>query len=364
MGNVEKLQRRNQDYLLLETIKRVGVQNYSLLARLTGLNAETIRYKVNKHLTKLGLATTININYGELGLSMGYLSVTPNGTSGRSWIDRMSYLVFMGKGIGSNRFHSLCAVPFRLKKKYMDNLEQLKSEGLIESFEYRDLYWLRYPPFRPEFYDFDAHGWKMDWTRFDMSMGEIGPSFISVNRDSEVDLVDLKILSALMKDPTTPLARTAKDMRVNPRTVRYHHSEHVVKNNFILSNNIRWVRPIQDGNVGGVVQAVILARKLGEQEMSSIRKFCNSLPFTWLEAGSEEKDYLAIVDIPLTEFQTCLQQIEIQLARAGKGYEVSMLDASKTRPLSIPDEMFEEKRGWRLYNRSDARGVADVGAGA
>jgi hypothetical protein len=58
--------------MLLETIKRVGVQNYSLLARLTGLNAETIRYKVNRHLTKLGLATTININYGELGLSFGH----------------------------------------------------------------------------------------------------------------------------------------------------------------------------------------------------------------------------------------------------------------------------------------------------
>ena len=55
LGSVDKLQRRNQDYKLLETIKQVGVQNYSLLSRLTGINAETIRYKVNRHLTKLGL---------------------------------------------------------------------------------------------------------------------------------------------------------------------------------------------------------------------------------------------------------------------------------------------------------------------
>ena len=117
LGSVDKLQRRNQDYKLLETIKRVGVQNYSLLARLTGLNAETIRYKVNRHLSKLGLATTIDVNYGQLGLAMGYLTVKPNGTTGKSWYDRMSYVVFSGKKMGSNSHFCLTAVPFRLKKK-------------------------------------------------------------------------------------------------------------------------------------------------------------------------------------------------------------------------------------------------------
>ncbi len=353
MGSVDKLQRRNQDYLLLETIKRVGVQNYSLLSRLTGLNAETIRYKVNKHLTKLGLATTINVNYGELGLSMGYLTVKPNGQSGKSWLDRMSYLVFVGKNIGSNRYFCLNAVPFRLKKKYFDALEQIKQEGLVESYEFKELYWMRYPPFRPEFYDFEERGWRMDWNRFDMTLSEIGPSFISVNRDSSVDFVDLKILSALLKDPTMPLAKTAKEINVNPRTVRYHHAEHVLKNNYVLSNNIRWIKPLQEGNPGGVMQAVILARKLDEQGMSKVRKFCNSLPFTWLEAGSEDKNYVAVVDIPLNEFQTCIQQIEMHLMGLGEGYEVTFLDAAKTRPLSIPDEMFEERRGWRLYTSDE-----------
>ena len=354
MGAVEKLQRRNHDFLLLETIKRVGVQNYSLLSRLTGMNAETVRYKVNKHLAKLGLATTINVNYGELGLSMGYMTVRPNGKSGKSWLDRMSYLVFVGKNVGANKFFCLTAVPFRLKKKYMDSLEQLKTEELVEGYEYKELYWMRYPPFRPEFYDFDLRAWKMDWNRFDMSMGEIGPSFLSVNRDSKVDFVDLKILSALLRDPTTPLARTAKEMSVNPRTVRYHHSEHILKNNFILSSNIRWVKPVQEGNPGGVMQAVILAKKLDEEGLQKVRKFCNSLPFTWLEAGNEEKDYLAIVDIPLPEFQTCIQQVEMHLAEVGESYEVTILDASKTRPLSIPDEMFEEERGWRLFTEIES----------
>ncbi len=356
MGSVDKLQRRNQDYKLLETIKRVGVQNYSLLARLTGLNAETIRYKVNRHLGKLGLSTTIDVNYGQLGLTMGFLQVKPNGGSGKSWADRMSYVVFSGKRMGSSGHFCLTAVPFRLKKKYLDGLEQLKSEGLIEEYEYKELYWMRYPPFRPEFYDFEERSWKVDWNRFDMTMSEIGPSFIDVNRESDVDYIDLKILSSMLKDPTMPLAKTAKDIRVNPRTVRYHHSEHVLKNGFILGNNIRWVKPLQEGNPGGVVQAVILTRKLDEVGMGKVRKFCNSLPFTWLEAGTEDRTYLAMVDVPIADYQTAVQQVELHLQGVGSAYEVAMLDTSKTKPLVIPEEMFEPKRGWRLYTVGEARG--------
>jgi len=354
LGSVDKLQRRNQDYKLLETIKRVGVQNYSLLARLTGLNAETIRYKVNRHLAKLGLSTTIDVNYGQLGLVMGYLTVRPNGGTGKSWADRMSYVVFTGKKMGSNSHFCLTAVPFRLKKKYLDSLEQLKTEKLIDEYEYKELYWMRYPPFRPEFYDFDERVWKVDWNRFEMTLSEIGPSFLDVNRDSDVDYIDLKILSSMMKDPTMPLAKTAKEIRVNPRTVRYHHAEHVMKNGFILGNNIRWVKPFQESNPGGVVQAVIVSRKLDEAGMTKVRKFCNSLPFTWLEAGTEDRTYLAIADIPMADFQTCVQQIEIHLQGASDAYEVTMLDPSRTRPLAIPEEMFEPKRGWRLYTAGEA----------
>jgi len=360
VGSVDKLQRRNQDYKLLETIKRVGVQNYSLLARLTGLNAETIRYKVNRHLTKLGLSTTIDVNYGQLGLTMGYLHVKPNGSSGKLWADRMSYVVFSGKRMGSNWHFCLTAVPFRLKKKYLDNLEQLKSEGLVDEYEYKELYWLRYPPFRPEFYDFEERSWKVDWNRFDMSMSEIGPSFLDVNRDSDVDYIDLKILSSMLKDPTMPLAKTAKEIDVNPRTVRYHHSEHVLKSGFILGNNIRWIKPAQEGNPGGVVQAVIVSKRMDEAGMGKVRKFCNSLPFTWLEAGTEDRTYMALVDVPMSDYQNCVQQVEMHLQGVGNSYEVTMLDTSKTKPLTIPEEMFEPKRGWRLYAPGETRGPKNV----
>ena len=60
---------RNTEYLLIETIRQVGVSNYSLIARLTGLSAKTVRYKVNKQLSKLGLGILVNIDYAQLARS-------------------------------------------------------------------------------------------------------------------------------------------------------------------------------------------------------------------------------------------------------------------------------------------------------
>ena len=350
MGSLERLERRNHDYLLLETIKRVGVQNYSLLSRLTGLNPETIRYKVNKHLTRLGLNTTININYGELGLSLSYLVVRPTASAGKSWLDTLSYLIFTSKLVGANKYFCLSAVPFRFKKKYSDILEDLRAKGEIADFEFKDLYWVRYPPFRAELYDFDKRTWQVDWGKFGLFMKESGPAYVSVNRDSVVDYVDLQILKSMLQDPTVPLAKTAKAMNANPRTVRYHNSEHVLTGKFILSNNIRWVKPIQEGNPGKLMQVAILFRGLNDQDIEKARKFCNNLPFTWFEAGTEDRTYLSLADIPIEIFHETMQRIELYLGGIGDRYELMLLDPSNSKTLGIPDEMFDVERGWRLFN--------------
>ncbi|MDA4118261.1 MAG: hypothetical protein OK455_07950 [Thaumarchaeota archaeon] len=350
MGALERLERRNQDFLLLETIKRVGVQNYSLLARLTGLNAETIRYKVSKHLIKIGLNATIRINYGELGLSISYLLVTPKPGSGSAWLDNMNYVIFSGKLMGTNKYFCICALPFRFKKKFNDVLEGIKAQGVVEDYEIADVSWVRYPPFRVEMYDFEEKCWTVDWNRLALPSKEVGPSFLSVNRDSVVDYIDLKILKAMLLDPTIPIAKAAKAIQANPRTVRYHHTEHVLKGKFILSNDIRWVKPFQEEGAENIMRALIIFRRLDQAAAEKVRRFCNNLPFTWLEAGTEERTYLALIDIPIGLFHESIRQIESHLRLQGDNYEVVILDPSRTKSLDIPDEMFDKDRGWRLLN--------------
>jgi len=353
MMEFERLKRRNQDYLLIETIKRVGPSNYSLLARLTGLNPETVRYKISKQLPKYGLGLTVNINYGELGFAMGLLKVRANSSSGKSWFDHTHYLMLLSKVVGTDTFLCIYGIPFRFKKKYSESLEELKKKKLIDDYAMTELYWMRYPPFRSELYDFETKCWKVDWKRIESTTQEAGVTSFSVNHAPKVDDVDIKILKYLKEDPTYGLAKLGKEIGVNPRTVRYHHSEHVVKGNLIIGNNVRWTWPLQQGKSSEIMQVMAGFKGLEQDEVATVRKLFNKLPFTWVEGGTEGKDYFAFMDIPILSFHDCVRFIETTLGSLRSKLEVSILDSAKTQYMSVPDEMFDKRLGWRLFGLED-----------
>ncbi len=349
----ERLKRRNQDYLLIETIKRVGPSNYSLLARLTGLNPETVRYKISKQLGKFGLGLTVNINYAELGFSLGLLKIKANSSSGKSWYDHVHYLMLLSKVVGTDRNICLYGIPYRFKKKYAESFDELKQKKLIDEYEMTELYWMRYPPFRSELYNFETKCWNVDWKRIEATTQEAGVTSFSVNHDSKVDDVDIKILKYLKEDPTFGLAKVAKEIGVNARTVRYHHTEHVIKGNLILGNNVRWTWPLQQGKSNEIMQVMAGFKALEADEVSVVRKLFNKLPFTWVEGGTEARDYFAFMDIPILSFHDCIRFIETQLGAVRSKLEVSILDSAKTQYLNVPDEMFDKRLGWRLFGTSE-----------
>jgi len=358
MMEFERLKRRNQEYLLIETIKRVGPSNYSLLARLTGLNPETVRYKISKQLPKYGLGLTVNINYGELGFSMGLLKVKANSSSGNSWFDHTHYLMLLSKVVGTDTFLCIYGIPFRFKKKYSESFEELKQKRLIDEFSMTELYWMRYPPFRSELYNFETKCWKVDWKRIESTTQEAGVTSFAVNHDPRVDDVDIKILKYLKEDPTFGLAKLGKEIGVNPRTVRYHHAEHVVKGNLIVGNNVRWTWPLQQGKSSEIMQVMVGFKGLEQDEIATARKLFNKLPFTWVEGGTEGKDYFAFLDIPILSFHDCIRFIETGLGPVRSKLEVSILDSAKTQYMSVPDEMFDKRLGWRLFGADEGAQTA------
>jgi hypothetical protein len=345
---VERLLRRNQDYLLIDTIKRVGVSNYSLLARLTGLNPETIRYKVNRHLGKMGLGVFVNVNFADLGLSISLLTLKVSPAKVTALFTALGYLVYMGKEMGVGRYVGLVAVPFKFKSKYTEMLTDSVTKGSLVEFDQTELYWVRYPPFRAEFYDFDQHCWKVDWTRVIMAQSELGASFLIMNKDTKVDFIDLKIIRALQQNPMASLAKMAREISANPRTVRYHNMEHVQKARFIISNNMRWVRPITEGKPNELMQAMISFRGLKPEDLVKVRRLFNNIPFTWLECGTEARDYFAFLDIPTTYFPETIKRIELHLSHIDN-LEISILEPGRNEVLLVPDEMFDPERGWRLF---------------
>ncbi len=346
LGPFDKIKRRNLDFLLFETIKQIGVSNYSLLARMTGINPETVRYKISKQLTKYGLSVQVNLNHPELGMSVGLMLV--DAEPSKEWLGELSYLFFEGKVIGASKYACLFAVPFRFKKKYVDVLSYLKQEKNIIDFEVFDSKWTRYPSFRPEFYDFDSKKWNVDWKRVDMTMAESGAAALDVNREAQVDYFDVRILKAMQVNPTVSLTSVATEMEANPRTLRYHHAEHVVKGKYILNSSVRWKRPVLEGRPGELMQMLVLYRSIGQEKVAKARKLINRVPFTWFEGGSEGWDYYAVLDVPIELLHETTRYIESGSEDVKNSLSILMLDSLKSRSLHLPEEMFDPKRGWTL----------------
>ena len=339
---------RSTEYLLIETIRQVGVSNYSLIARLTGLSAETVRYKVNKQLGKLGLGILVNIDYAQLGFSMGMLVVKPKPSSTSSWLDMANYLILVSKVMGAEKYVCIYAVPYRFKKKHIDSMTDLQKIGLVDTFDYSEISWIRYPPMRSEFFDLDSGKWKVDWKKVDLTQSEAGPTSHLINQDAKVDYIDAKILRFMQEDPTISPAKIAKNLGANARTVRYHYAEHVQKGRLILGNNVRWIRGQVAGKSPEIMQLAFLFKGLEPEELNTVRKLCNRIPFTLMEASTENRGYFAFLDVPLEYFHDTISYVEQYTSTLGSKKEVIMLDPTKTQFLNVSDELFDKERGWRL----------------
>ncbi|MDA4115519.1 MAG: hypothetical protein OK442_03055, partial [Thaumarchaeota archaeon] len=121
------------------------------------------------------------------------------------------------------------------------------------------------------------------------------------------------------------------------------------KGNLIVGNNVRWTWPLQQGKSGEIMQVMAGFKGLEQDEIATVRKLFNKLPFTWVEGGTEGKDYFAFLDIPILTFHECVRFIETNLGAVRSKLEMSILDSAKTQYMSVPDEMFDKRLGWRLF---------------
>jgi hypothetical protein len=342
----------NAESILVETIRQVGISNYSLIARLTGLNVETVRYKVNKQLSRLGLGIEVNIDYGQIGFSTHILQLKPNANSTKSWQDVLPYLDYITRPMGSPNFFCIYSIPFRFRKRYVDLLESLKKDALIEEFTTEDVTWVRYPHLRAESYNFSSGKWVIDWQKIDMKDREEGIQLSPANTDAKIDYIDTKILRYMQEDPSVNPAQIAKSIKANQRTVRYHYAEHIVKGKYILSNNVRWFRPRLEGKLDQLMQLLVSFKNLDSNGLARAKKVCNKIPFTWLETSSMQgSSYCALLDIPMDYFHETVKYIETR-TDSNNPQMITILDPSKTRRLGFPDEMYDRERGWCL-NISD-----------
>ena len=76
---------------------------------------------------------------------------------------------------------------------------------------------------------------------------------------------------------------------------------------------------------------------LEPEELNSVRKLCNKIPFTLLEAAFENRGYFAFMDVPLEYFHETMSYFDRYTAALATKKEMIILDPTKTQFLNVPD---------------------------
>jgi len=354
----------NELYTIVETIKRVGPRNVSLISRLTGIPVETVRYKIRRQLIKNGIGGHISVNYNKLGLVRNWLVLDFDekyremATRMLAALSKTGYLIYYGRILPQGTYVSIIALPPSLRVQYGELLDRLMDLGILASYEMDELAWIRHLSMRPEYYDFETKMWKVDWASLHQSKVIVNQMMDSEVGEPMVDKTDLLILKELQIDSMKTISKIAKRLELKPKTVRYHYMEHVLRRGLITNFIVKW-QGSREQMHRSILNAFIEFRDLTERSLLDVQKVFHRLPFTWFDAVSNNRSlYLAFLSLPVTQYINLLDYLQASVSV--HRFEIKLVDTFCAEAYTIPYEMFNETRGWVFSPEKALKALIDL----
>ncbi len=343
---------------LIEAIDRVGIQNISLLSRMTGMPIETIRYTVKKRFPNLGLKVSLTLNQQMIGLERYFVVLefsdacrTSVPTIMRS-LSREAFLTYWSRAALDSRYVALFSVPVSLTDEFHSFLKKMAVEGVLAEYEVKKLEWTRHPELKSKYYDFSTGVWNVDWGKMGSGM-EAPPAPVRDDEPSsrpDIDAVDALIIKELELDAWRNIAEIARKLGINERTARWHYAKHVSP--IANSNYVHWfpASPIEVSKAVGVIYEF---EGVNRSQVSKLRLLFNNFPFSWFEAGAKSGYYQVHLGMPAEAFMESSRFLSANLPKVVDKWNTYTLDIATERWYTIPYENFDGKKGW-VFNQAKA----------
>ncbi len=269
---------------ILDALKKYGPRNLSLIAMLTGLPKETVRYKVKKQLKSMGFMIKTVPHYYRMGLErfFGIVSFTRNGNKYAQeildWLGVNSYLSYYGKIAFSNKYIVMLSPPTKWSSELIDMFEELATRDIIAEYDFKEIVEVGYPHVSYRLFDFKKCEWKLDGD-FEYNADVISLQRISQKEAANyvVDSLDLAIIAELHIDAFKPLTEVATQYGKDPRLLRYHFQEHIVRKGLIAGYLLTWY-PKGERSLD-IARWWVSFGPRSEKELSKLRKMVSSSPF-------------------------------------------------------------------------------------
>lgn len=338
---------------IVEAIKKVGPRNCSLISRMTGIPVETVRYKIRKQLMRKWVKFHVSVDYNKLGLVRNWVTLNFNDGYDEvapkilDTLSKVGYLIYYGRVIPQGNYVSLIALPIRANAEYKRFLNSLIDIGALTSYEINELAWVRSLSMRSEYYNFSTGTWNIDWERLDQSKVIVKEMGVNYANEPLVDKIDLLILKEFQINSAASIAAIARKLRMEPKTIRYHYMEHIIRRDLIVNYIVRWQRDIERNERHSFLRMFIQFKNLMRRELLGVQNVFHRLPFTWFDAlSSDQRLYLVYVTLPMTQYINALDYLRRNISGNGHKFEIDLIDPTCTKSYTIPYEMFDGNQGW------------------
>ncbi len=339
---------------IIKAIQRVGPKNVSLLSKLTGAHAETIRYKVKKQFGRLGFKIHADIDYKKLGLSLhwGTFHFSPNYLDSANSVFRalneIGYLTYYGKVIPQGHYVALFALPLGETEEYGDFLEEIKNMGILTDFSFEEVLVSRHNLMNPKYFNFQSGKWDVDWSK--VKLEEARPLEKQERQtQASVDYFDLLLIKELEIDALQHIVGIARKLKVHQKTLEYHYRTHVQKQKLIPTYVVRWMRNVERSLAHSVLITRLTFRGLGTDGFLEAQAAISKIPFLWDEELLRDGTYVAWLCIPVEETLTTFDYLNSQVHDLKEKLEVGFIKPRDAWLFTIPYNMFE--KGWKFSSK-------------
>jgi hypothetical protein len=343
---------------LVEAINRVGIQNVSLLSRMTGMPIETIRYVLKKRFPEFGLTVAMLVDYERLGLERYFtmLRFSADAANHASEVlerlSKVGFLTYRSSVVLDPQQMAIFAVPVSVGDEFHAFLKELVEARILENIRTERLEWTRHPELKSRYYDFKSGNWIINWSKIDAE-GEPPPApsrGYEPSAEPDIDLIDSLLIKELEVDSWRSLSDIARKLRINERTLRWHYRKHVA--GAISSYYVRW-QPVATDELKKEIGLVCEFDGLSGSQLRRLRLLFNNFPFTWYEAGRKEGYYQAHSAIPTDHLLDSLRFLSANLVNIVSNWRTYSLDLATSYWYTIPYENFDDKRKW-VFDRENA----------
>ena len=324
---------------LLEGIRRYGLENISTLSKWIGIPVETARYMIWQELPKYNVGVGVSINFARIGLSRWILEFKPQNKMHTQSIENAlknnGGLIRCARRVPDNSSFTQVVTPFRQDQKLKDEFGNLKRAGILESYSFEEVEWMRHLSFDPTFYDFKERKWSFYWEDIEKKKEPLFTPF-SKSSSVQVDYKDILILKELREQVPRTLSKLSKRLKLDQHNLRYHYKNHARL--AIQGYYLKLLRN-DSGNENASIKFVY--QIANEKSLIEARMVAVSIPFTTL-VWKTENTYGWAVHCPGEYVNGLLSYVNRKFSSIQGRVRLLMVDAASEFSGPIPHQLFDE----------------------